>query len=69
MIQAIVAVLPVPVAPSIVWKRSPASTPSESSAIARGWSPVGVYASDVLNGGTRDSVAIGATPSPCDGQA
>src|SRR5690349_529633 len=49
MIQAIVAVLPVPVAPSMVWKRSPAWMPSESSAIACGWSPVGRYASDVVS--------------------
>jgi hypothetical protein len=40
-IHAIVAVLPVPVAPRSVWKRSPASMPSDSPAIAVGWSPVG----------------------------
>ena len=41
MIQAIVAVLPVPVAPSSVWYRSPARSPSAIVAIASGWSPVG----------------------------
>ncbi len=41
MIQAIVAVLPVPVAPSSVWYRSPARRPSDRVAIACGWSPVG----------------------------
>ena len=41
MIQAIVAVLPVPVAPRRVWKRSPARIPSEIEAIALGWSPIG----------------------------
>ena len=59
MIQAIVAVLPVPVAPSMVWKRSPALMPSESSAIAFGWSPVGWYASDVWRAvATKDRLAM-----------
>jgi hypothetical protein len=39
--QAIVAVLPVPVAPSSVWPRLPSRSDAASSAIARGWSPVG----------------------------
>jgi hypothetical protein len=41
IVQAIVAVLPVPVAPTRVWKRSPARIPSASVSIAFGWSPVG----------------------------
>jgi hypothetical protein len=40
-VQAMVAVLPVPVAPSSVWNRSPAFSPSAISSIACGWSPVG----------------------------
>jgi hypothetical protein len=39
---AMVKVLPVPVAPSSTWLRSPSSTPSTSSAMAVGWSPAGV---------------------------
>ena len=39
--QAIVAVLPVPVAPRSVCPRFPARSDSASSAIALGWSPVG----------------------------
>ena len=42
IVAAIVKVLPVPVAPSSVWKRSPAASPSASPAIACGWSAVGV---------------------------
>ena len=49
--KAIVAVLPVPVAPSSVTKRSPADTPSTISAIACGWSPVGLKAPEKRNGG------------------
>ena len=41
MIQAIVAVLPVPVAPSSVWKRAPSWMLAASFSIACGWSPVG----------------------------
>jgi hypothetical protein len=63
MIQAIVAVLPVPVAPSRVWNRSPAEIPLESSAIASGWSASGEYASDVLNSATELRLAAW-TPSP-----
>src|SRR5262245_30889128 len=70
MIQAIVAVLPVPVAPSMVWNRSPAWRLSESSAIACGWSPVGRYASDVWSEGTRDSVSTGlGGTDPAPGRA
>ncbi len=48
--QTIVAVLPVPVAPRIVWKRFPADTEAAISSIARGWSPIGAYCSEALNG-------------------
>jgi hypothetical protein len=41
---AIVIVLPVPVAPSSVVMRSPASMPSASDEIAAGWSAVGTKA-------------------------
>src|SRR5207302_7983615 len=55
IVQAIVAVLPVPVAPTSVWNRSPATRPSPSVSIARGWSPVGWYASDVFSVATGDT--------------
>src|SRR5690606_28870357 len=42
MILAIVKVLPVPVAPSSVWKRRPSFRPSTRAPIASGWSPFGV---------------------------
>ena len=48
IVQAIVAVLPVPVAPSSVWKRLPPSIDAAISSIARGWSPIGAYWSVVL---------------------
>jgi hypothetical protein len=38
IVNAIVAVLPEPVTPSSVWKRSPASMPAESPSRAAGWS-------------------------------
>src|SRR5687767_3359815 len=38
---ATVIVFPDPVTPSSVWNRSPRTIPSDSSAIARGWSPAG----------------------------
>jgi hypothetical protein len=63
MIQAIVAVLPVPVAPSSVWKRSPDSRLSASLAIASGWSPVGRYASDVFNGAISGKGTERVSPS------
>jgi hypothetical protein len=51
----------VPVAPTSVWNRSPWSSPAASSSIARGWSPVGRYASDVFSDGTGDRVSGMAT--------
>jgi hypothetical protein len=41
MTLAMVIVLPEPVTPSSVWKRSPRRRPAVSSAMARGWSPAG----------------------------
>src|SRR5215216_5815111 len=41
MTRAIVWVLPLPVTPSRVWARIPASRPEASLSIACGWSPVG----------------------------
>ncbi len=41
MVAAIVIVLPVPVAPSSVWNRSPSSMPCASDSTAAGWSAVG----------------------------
>src|SRR5262245_25854233 len=57
MIQAIVAVLPVPVAPRSVWKRSPEETDAASSSIARGWSPVGRYSDVTRSSGTSRRLA------------
>jgi hypothetical protein len=42
MTLAMVKVLPDPVTPNSTWCRSPAASPSISSAIARGWSPLGL---------------------------
>ncbi len=50
MTLAIVNVLPVPVAPSSVWYWSPRKSPSVSSPMARGWSPIGGNAVESLNG-------------------
>jgi hypothetical protein len=52
IVQAMVAVFPVPVAPTSVWNCSPPRRLSASVAIAVGWSPVGRYASDVWNAAT-----------------
>src|SRR3712207_1750067 len=41
--RAIVWVLPLPVTPSRVWARIPASRPEASLSMACGWSPVGRY--------------------------
>ncbi len=49
--HAIVAVLPVAVAPSSVWKRSPERSPSDSASMAPGWSPVGSNVPVKRNGG------------------
>src|SRR5205823_1541973 len=57
IVHAIVAVLPVPVAPTSVVYLSTSRSASLSVAIALGWSPVGRYAPDVLNVGTTSSVA------------
>src|SRR5204862_252033 len=51
MTPAIVIVLPVPVAPSSVMKRSPARSPSDVCAIALGWSAAGVKIGSSLNSG------------------
>ena len=61
MTPAIVIVLPVPVAPSSVVKRSPARTASEICVIAFGWSAAGVKMSSSLNCGTteHDSAGLG----------
>ena len=49
MTWAIVKVLPEPVTPSSTWSRSCACTPSTSSAMAVGWSPLGSYSDFSLN--------------------
>jgi hypothetical protein len=46
---AMVKVLPVPVAPSSTWSRSPALRFSTSSGIAVRWSPIGSYSETHLN--------------------
>ena len=48
---AIVIVLPVPVAPSSVWKRSPVAHALGQPAIAFGWSAVGVKTESSLKSG------------------
>ena len=50
--QAIVAVLPVPVAPSSTVCFSPALTRRSISSIAAGWSPAGVMSVSTWNGAT-----------------
>ena len=45
-----VALLPLPVMPSRVWKRSPRSSPSASAAMAAGWSPEGSKSDTMRNG-------------------
>ncbi len=60
---AIVIVLPVPVAPSSVWKRSPFCTPSASEAIAFGWSAVGVKTLSSLKSGMRVAAPTVASPA------
>ena len=60
IVQAIVAVLPVPVAPSKVWKRLPSLTDAAISSIARGWSPIGAYWSVAWNSRTDPKGSPGA---------
>src|SRR5205823_3637892 len=57
---AIVNVLPVPVAPSRVWKRAPRRTPSASASIAAGWSAVGVNTESSLKAGMRPPTVASA---------
>ena len=57
MTLAAVKVLPVPVAPSSTWLRSPLTMPSTSSAIAVGWSPAGSNSETSLNGLPPSSLA------------
>ena len=52
MVQPIVALLPEPVMPSSVWKRSPRVMLSARSSMARGWSPAGSKSDTIWNGGT-----------------
>ena len=61
IVQAMVALLPLPVMPSRVWKRSPRTTPSDSWAMAVGWSPAGAKSETTLNSGMRSMV-----PGACD---
>src|SRR4051794_3000544 len=51
IVNAIVAVLPLPVTPRRVWKRSPSFSPSDSSLSALGWSATGRYAGLISNFG------------------
>ncbi len=70
MTPAIVIVLPVPVAPRSVVKRSPARTASEIWAIAFGWSAAGVKTSSSLNFGTtaHDSAGSGQPMAATGGE-
>src|SRR5690606_24969063 len=52
MSHAVVADLPVPVAPSSTTSVSPALMRAVSSLIAAGWSPLGVYSLTTSNGRT-----------------
>ena len=66
MVQAMVALLPLPVMPSRVWKRSPRSTPALRAAIALGWSPAGLKSECTPNGGMVRCYRGGVTtPSVC----
>src|SRR5665213_3800972 len=53
MVQAMVALLPLPVMPSRVWNRSPRMTPSDSAWMALGWSPAGPKSLRTLKSGIR----------------
>ncbi len=50
IVQAMVALLPLPVMPSSVWNRSPRSRPLVNSAMAVGWSPEGSKSDTMRNG-------------------
>src|SRR5262245_31945753 len=63
MTLATVKVLPEPVIPSSVWKRSPRRNPSMSWRIASGWSPVGENSETRRNG-----LVVGATVAMLLGQ-
>ena len=60
MVQPMVALLPDPVMPRSVWKRSPRWMLSVSAAMAVGWSPAGSKSDTILNGGT----VVDATDDP-----
>src|SRR6478735_2444484 len=65
MSQAVVADLPVPVAPSSTVSVSPARTRFASSAIAAGWSPLGVYSEMTSKGATvRCRSVVGRMAQP-----
>src|SRR5687768_9284865 len=57
MTFAIIIVLPEPVTPRSVWKRSPRPSPAVSSAMARGWSPAG------WNGAWRSKTVSAMVPN------
>src|SRR6188768_1175299 len=67
MTLATVKVLPDPVMPSRVWKRSPRRNPSTSWRIASGWSPVGENSETRRNGlSTGATFAILGQEYPMD---
>ena len=66
MTPAIVIVLPVPVAPSSVTKRSPASTPWATPSIALGWSAAGVKMGSSRNSGTNPKTLATPADGPSD---
>src|SRR5262245_38064952 len=80
MVQATVALLPLPVMPSRVWKRSPASIPALRASMAAGWSPAGAKSDTISkrSGATKEGYRGGVTPfaevahehgPPADGSA
>src|SRR5438128_7460435 len=66
MVQAMVALLPLPVMPRRVWKRSPRWIPSARAATARGWSPAGAKSETTLNGGGTSVRSYRPTVSKLD---
>ena len=52
IVQPMVALLPEPVMPSSVWKRSPRWMLSVSVAMAVGWSPAGSKSDTIVKSGT-----------------